>query len=286
MRNLVLICVFTLLSSCASNRDQYIIRALKQTSTQPYIPPKPLVTDNTPDAIPATILPAKAIYDIRLRIVVSHNCVLSLVTSTPITVVLYSAESINQSIEFANNVFKQVGIRFHVVECEFMENKNDYREYWVDALKHTDCISVYFMSPNNFTDSGMSVFPWVDFPEGIVLSSWASNNTLPHEFGHYFGLLHTFDVDDPDGDFCSDTIMHPVACNDIASIMGRPVPRPNCGNVMNYCMHNPIHFTPNQIERMIRYLRASRMNKVMPGTVPNNLEVLKKSFAEFHQLNP
>ena len=101
---------------------------------------------------------------------------------------------------------------------------------------------------------GVSSAPWEDFSHGIFVFCAHDEWTLPHEIGHYFGLLHVFYEDD----FVDDTpFQEDKYCVDEEDAT------PNCKNAMGYCSHLPKKVTPGQIERMKRFLRATRADHII-----------------------
>lgn len=282
MRRFILTIVFSFFAlSCAVNREQFIserLRVFPKTTTQPFIVVS--IRDNNltqkiPDEIPATIIPSKVVYNIRVRVVVEFNrYTTKILKDQPFAYSFHTPESIDNQLKYANEVYEKVGLKFHAVECEFVEAQDDYRTNWIDASLHPDVVSVYFMSPNNFPYGGMSVFPWEFFPDGILMSFHGSESTLAHELGHYFGLMHTFGLE---GDECEDTLPQIDTCDN-----EEPCKRVNCGNIMNYCPHSPKELTQCQQLRVIRYLRAARMKVVMPGPPAwKNRQYLDEKFMHF-----
>ena len=118
-------------------------------------------------------------------------------------------------IQLANYIFRQVGIRFNLLEIETLHNS---AEYWsivthewtgiwrwrrkvvsnqvrslVQAHNVSGCINVYFVGDirkgagDNDRPNGFSL------PSCVLVKSGSSEQTLAHEFGHMLGLSDCYD---------------------------------------------------------------------------------------------
>lgn len=283
-----LLCLFfaTIILSCITDkRVEFVEKNLVQIPLPSQLSPTATIplryklfnrlTSTIPDEIPESVIPTQPVYHIRTRIVIDYYDVCC-EDGTSMKIMQFDEDRINKAIEFTEWIYRDIAIKLDVMKCEFVYARDDYRERWVDALQHPGYLSIYWMVPNSFPYGGLSVFPWEIFPEGILLNVRADGETLAHEIGHYFGLMHTF-IDDG----CDDTPVQQF--DDCRGVLGTIFNyAPNCRNIMNYCSHSQYYITKCQKERVLRYLRASRMNIVMFGDPEfDNKKFLTEKFEEF-----
>ncbi len=191
------------------------------------------------------------------------------------TVMMYGASAVNIEQEISNceEVFEDLGIKFDIVEISFRTYNPQLQLCFLDASRYKDTLSVYYILPHNFPFSGLSSAPWEELSHGIIMSGSRDEWTLAHEFGHYLGLLHTFDPSKKEGDFCEDTPEQIMKKTEICRIEGQTT---NCGNIMNYCTHCPKFLTDCQKKRANRFLQDFRTSHIIcdRNRVKQQLEVL------------
>jgi len=126
----------------------------------------------------------------------------------------------------------------------------DYINIWIVAKSVNT--TAYSNMPSNYKWQGL-VIPYV--------MTTTINSAIPHEMGHYFGLMHTHQGStttncagnsNTEGDFCTDT--PPMKQSDCGFLScGRFADSLNSlNNIMSYC--NERLFTPNQKQRVISAL--------------------------------
>lgn len=211
---------------------------------------------STPDIVSVDDLPEQDQYIIRTRIVIEYFT-LTLLDKTMATMYGTTPEGVVVDLDKAEEIFSQLGLRFQITEVVFKEYKTGLDQFYFDALKYPDALSIYYVLPHAFSTqfSGLSSGPWEKLSHGIVITG-GDNTTVAHEIGHYFGLLHTFS--DEGNDYCDDTVPQSEHCKSEC-----PDETPNCRNIMNYCNHFPKFATCQQIDRMRRFLRAARSDHIM-----------------------
>ena len=207
----------------------------------------------TPEQILAEELPELDAYHINTRIVIEGQVVEIDHEGAPVTGVWWSREmaDIWRDLKHAEEIYKNIGVKFHVSDISFQEYKPSILERFLDAHKTPDILTITYMLPNSFIWEGYSAAPWEVLNRGVVIHYLADEWTLAHELGHYFGLLHPWDED-----CAKDT---PEQTQKFCT--GPEFSTPNCHNIMNYCEHEPKHITPDQVVRFRRFLRDKRMNQ-------------------------
>lgn len=203
-----------------------------------------------PKEVPETVLPNYDIYHIRTRIVIeSIDVELDDVGKATLFATQY--EDLMADLKLTENIFSDIPLKLVVEEMVYMQYKPNHNRFYLDAMLHPNCLSIYYMLPNDFHKDivGLSSSPWEPITTGILMTSGRSRSTLAHEVGHYFGLNHTFAYD-----YCSDTpTQTEKPCQ--AKCADETI---NCRNIMNYCPHYPKYITKQQLERVRRFLRSSR----------------------------
>ena len=125
---------------------------------------------------------------------------------------------------------------------------------------------------------GWNYFPWWN-PEGSYWQGTTvhyqsvnlSSKTMPHECGHYFGLLHTFEGGCSGGDQVDDTPDQDdgdniYLCNDNLDTCPNDPGNDPVHNIMNYASDACVNeFTPGQDDRMF-----SMIENFHPGLLENN----------------
>lgn len=157
-----------------------------------------------------------------------------------------SLPSIQAAINNLNTVFAPICLSFQICQTLYIDNFN------YDDFKHADddeevrtlyytpnTINIYFVK-SLISASGANVAGYAYLPGGpdcimLTKSSVGSAKTIPHEFGHFFGLYHTFEtlngVENINGSNCTvagDLVCDTPADND-----------PTGQNVSSDCQPNP-----------------------------------------------
>jgi len=208
-----------------------------------------------PKEVPETVLPNYDMYYIKTRIVIeSIDTDIKGIGKATLFATQY--EDLMYDLDFVEQTFSEIPLKLVVEEMIYMQYKPNHNRFYLDAMLHPNCLSIYYMLPNDFHENivGLSSSPWETITTGILLTSGRSRSTLAHEVGHYFGLNHTFCYD-----YCSDTptqVEKPCKAK-------CPDETINCRNIMNYCPHYPKYITKQQLERVRRFLRSSRRLHIM-----------------------
>jgi len=220
---------------------------------------------HAPPPVPASEYPELDEYVIRTRIVIEIMVWRPENIDGVCTLYAGTSDQIYAELKYCEEIFKDLNIKFEVTQFVFVKYDMDYWQFFNDAKKYPDTLSIYYMLPHIFPYQGMSSGPWEDAAWGILLSGYRGEHTLAHEIGHYFGLLHTFSED-----YCDDTPeQENKTCEE------DPNQFPNCCNIMNYCVHEPKYITKDQIERCRRFLRKHRQSHIMPNHAQEQLEYEK-----------
>ncbi len=202
------------------------------------------------------------------------------------------------AIETVNNDFSDICVDFKL--CEFNELRNHRQDTIVKGThdeeisalhRKKNVINLYFSSEiiNDDPDAapcGYAPLGGTNIPldtnkrDAIFLKkSCFTGAVLAHEFGHYFGLYHTFEtatfgVESPAGDDCAtagdlicDTQADPNGSNDnechlnsnlVDPVTGLYYEPPVC-NIMSY--YTPLceqFFTTGQLNRMLMIMKTGR----------------------------
>lgn len=217
----------------------------------------------TPNVVPPEVFPNQSSYTIRTRIVVEGQPVLiPQINSDPKELMWWArtAQQVVQDLEDTKEVYKDIGLNFHVIEFVYREYVPGVGFHFAEARSRPDTMTIVYMLPNIFPFDGYSSVPWNSGDYGIVVGYSSERYTLAHEIGHYFGLLHVFS-----NDYVEDTPEQKVFfCK------GKKGSTENCGNVMNYCIHNSNQITKGQLDRFVRFLRAKRLSHL----VKNSTDIL------------
>ncbi len=210
-----------------------------------------------PLSVPASEVAEPEAYHLRTRIIIEMASMPVEQDGKSVLVSAFgaSADYIMEGLENAEKIYKDLNINFVVDEIIYHRYTGEFKEHIPDALQHVDSLSIYYMLPNEAPFAGLSSVPWESlFKQGIYLSSGHDKWTLAHELGHYFGLFHTFD---------EDYIEETAPQKNKRCETKDPDQLPNCRNIMNYCRHLPKMITPQQIDRMKRFLRSKRMGQII-----------------------
>ncbi len=227
-----------------------------------------------------------------------------------------SSSDLNNSIQQLNQAYLQVGFHFIVSPTNYINNDTYYNLLQAASANEFNManpnidptmVNVFF-APNAGFVSGGQLFPsnWTSLPQNTVNRNWIIMNnsfatdgeTLPHEVGHYFNLMHTHRDDivervtrdvtdncynaDTAGDLVIDTPAdHDLAtwnayqiynidanCNYIANENDNCLPTlpytPDTRNIMSYAYIDAvsigcrIDFSQGQVARMVDCLNNLR----------------------------
>ena len=245
--------------------SQYDLTASPDSTAPPDLT-APIITET----------PSSNEYFIRTRVIIETATVsipVDETSNTEITFRGFSDGQIGSTFQLAEVLFADLGIKFSIEQYVFMDYQPDLSAYWIDAARYQTSLSIYFLLPRpRIPFRGFSSVPWEPLPWGILMFPKADQFTMPHEIGHYFGLLHPFR--DPT-DMVDDTPFQIVE-DCIAEKGGTP----NCCNLMSYCNHetfaDPPFLTLGQKERIRSFLLTKRAFHIVkkPVRTPIKLEEL------------
>lgn len=144
---------------------------------------------------------------------------------------------------------------------EMLKISNEEGQSFCDrrAAEDRTVCSIFIQFSLGYGISGLSKLPyWSDCMGIRICGPYISDYLLAHEFGHYFGLMHTFHQDINEGDFIDDTESGPENVLFVGTTLD-----PNCDNIMTYSDANePRVFTKGQIEKMKRFMVAFRCEEI------------------------
>jgi hypothetical protein len=113
----------------------------------------------------------------------------------------------------------------------------------------------FFLGPGV---QGLSKMPYWENSKGIrFLGLMKDKYVMAHEFGHYFGLMHTFNEF---GDFVADTPDGPDSVFKLGTDLD-----PNCNNIMTYSQKDDQEekiFTKGQIDYMKKFATSFRYSEL------------------------
>lgn len=226
----------------------------------------------TPIKIPRTAFPRLKEYHIRTRIVIEGMPldVLNEDTGEKTSIIWWAHDlkDVIKEIKFTETLYSNLGIKIHIIAVDLRINEANPINFKLDAVKYEDVLTIRYMLPNILPFAGLGSGPWESVDTGILLAWNVHSWTLAHEFGHWLGLLHTFNSIVVNGDLVSDTPEQKNCYLSDCEIGKAENEIPNCKNIMSYCLHSGKYITKGQEERARRFLRASRSEYVMlnPGS--------------------
>ena len=160
-----------------------------------------------------------------------------------------------RDLKNAEILYSELGISFNVIEITNTSKQQSYEAYFKNDSGNSETyLSIYYlknkMIVGNESMVGLANFPWDTKSRGIAMVSSCDGWTLAHEIGHYFGLRHTFDLDEQ----ISDTLSPEEYSKIHPSVDYYCYP-----NIMNYRYHNILPtVTPQQLRVMNRYAYGER----------------------------
>lgn len=201
-------------------------------------------------------------------------------------------EVVTTLLDNLNWAYRETPFRFRLRSVDFTDNKAWFEQCALGteteaamkenlAVEPDHVLNIYSCRPVGGKvppgTVGIGSFPWKDVDKpwlhGVVIDPSALPTghsqpgrhrglTVAHEVGHYLGLIHTFQGGCQDRDDVADT---PAQSGPTMKCMARIDSCPDqpgmddVQNIMNYtdddCM---AHFTPGQIERMVKAVREFR----------------------------
>ena len=213
---------------------------------------------------------------------------------------------IDFQFDYLNQIYADAGIEFVICgDINFINNSelfvaNSYDQYQLRQLYNKDDIVNVYVT-GEVVNNGSSVCGYAYYPGGlevVFLSTYCFNNgsTLPHEMGHFFGLLHTHGSNTPNstqeladgsngdstGDMIQDTPSDPKLsgyvdyyCNytgDFLDNNGQPH-NPDPNNIMSYSRKECRNFfSAGQLELINYTLVTYRSNLVCDYVEPDGSE--------------
>lgn len=196
----------------------------------------------------------------------------------------HTESSILGAIEGLNGLFDPIKISFEVCDFRYIDNYNFFdlvrEEEHAEMLivnYEPNTINMYFV--NSIEIDGLMAGGYAALPGGQDFAVIASLGSIPHEMGHFFGLLHTFEGGgveladgsncETEGDLVCDTEADPYypmipmdpenPCNifeDLVDANGQYYVPPT-NNIMSYYSCG-CKFTPGQYNRMVDQFLAIR----------------------------
>jgi len=100
-----------------------------------------------------------------------------------------------------NSAYENANIQFYSCsDVEVITNNNYFNlnkslELGLSEYDNPNAINVYICNTiNDGKIAGYSYFPWQNINRIFIAKDYAKKTTIVHEFGHYFGLLHTHET--------------------------------------------------------------------------------------------
>ena len=196
-----------------------------------------------------------------------------------------------------NSAFAIANIQFYSCDNVDVITNNDYFDFTLSqssglaVYDNPNAINVYlFNTINNGEYVGYGYFPWDGLNCVCITKDYANKTTVEHEFGHYFGLLHThetvYGVELVDGSNCitagdkiCDTPADPELnyntvdcnCNYIGNQYQNGLPySPSTRNIMSFSRREcRTQFTSGQISVIQYYAQSTRFYLVDTESITN-----------------
>lgn len=198
-----------------------------------------------------------------------------------------------------NSAYAIANIQFYSCDNVDVITSNDYYDFSLSQSSglaeydNPNAINVYlFNTINNGEYVGYGYFPWDGLNCVCITKNYANKTTVEHEFGHYFGLLHTHEtahgVELVDGSNCvtagdkiCDTPADPnlnfdntvvdCNCNYIGNQYQNGLPySPSTRNIMSYSRKEcRTQFTSGQISVIQYYAQTARFYLVDTELIAN-----------------
>ena len=199
-----------------------------------------------------------------------------------------------------NNAYAIANIQFYSCDNVDVITNNNYYDFTLSQSSglaeydNPNAINVYlFNTISNYDNSyaGYGYFPWSGTNRVYIAKNYANETTVLHEFGHYFGLLHTHDTQNGEelidgsncetaGDKICDTPADPglnfnnsvdCNCNYIGNETQNGIPySPSTINIMSYSRREcRTQFTSGQISVIQYYAQSTRFYLVDTESITN-----------------
>ncbi len=201
---------------------------------------------------------------------------------------------VNDNIEIMNAVFSKIGVSFVICEVDTIYNFNylegntgDHLSELKNLYNQKNRINLYLFDTYDDDEvCGKASLGGIKFPSVAQVSvrSDCGSGTFIHEFGHLFGLPHTFDTDsgrelvdgsncETAGDGVCDTPADPYYTssnkedwvNDAGEFIAEVVDAngdfysPHVGNIMAYYKQSGCEFTDGQYIKMVETYNSSKV---------------------------
>lgn len=180
------------------------------------------------------------------------------------TVFAIDEDDVFLHLDRTKQFWRELNIDFMVMSISHVKwEQRELTALWHDAARYPDYFTIIFALPRREMQfGGLGKVPWAVEPHGVLIINDYDEYILSHEFGHYLGLLHTFEED-----FVDDTPFHKQhICHNV------PL------NIMSYChSDNPV-ITPGQISRARYFLQHYRQDQIINPVPELNIMTVEELF--------